>query len=97
MRIKNLINPFRGVAPADIRFIISQGNVPMENRTLWENFESIFQDLEVENETPWLFDLAYDLIVEKVKAKTLQYMEKISGEQTAKAEEEAKLYQPFGQ
>ena len=50
IRIKNLINPFRGYSESDIRFIISQGNVPLYNRTLWENFESIFQDLEAENQ-----------------------------------------------
>jgi hypothetical protein len=96
IRIKNLINPFRGYSESDIRFIISQGNVPLYNRTLWENFESIFQDMEAENQDPWLFDLAYELILEKVKAKTEEYMANISGEQQKKAEEEAKLYQPFG-
>jgi len=96
MRIKNEINPFRGYTEADIRFIISQGNVPLYHRTLWENFESIFQDLEVENQDPWLFDLAYDLIVEKVKAKTLKYIENIKGEQEEKAEKEAKFNKPFG-
>jgi hypothetical protein len=96
MRIKNEINPFRGYSESDIRFIISQNNVPIYNRTLWENFESIFQDLEAENSDPWLFDLAYKLILEKVKVKTQEYMDNISGEQQKKAEEEAKLYQPFG-
>ena len=80
MRIKNLINPFRGYTEADIRFIISQNNVPLYNRTLWENFESIFQDLEAENQNPWLFDLAYDRILELVRAKTEQYMKKIKDE-----------------
>lgn len=97
MRIKNEINPFRGVTPADIRFIISQGNVPIYNRTLWENFEAIFQDLEVKY--PELFDFAYPKIVELVKAKTLEYIANITGEQDAQAEKEAALYQqqPFGQ
>jgi hypothetical protein len=97
MRIKNEINPFRGVANADIRFIISQGNVPVNIRTLWENFESIFQDLESEN--PELFDFAYPEIVKLVKAKTLEYITNIQGEQDKQAEKEAALYQqqPFGQ
>ena len=80
MRIKNLINPFRGYTEADIRFIISQNNVPLYNRTLWENFESIFQDLEAENQTPWFFDLAYDKILELVKLKTEEYIQKIKDE-----------------
>jgi DNA-binding XRE family transcriptional regulator len=80
MRIKNLINPFRGVSQADIRFIISQNNIPLYNRTLWENFESIFQDLEVEHQDPWLFDLAYEKINELVKLKTAEYMVKIESE-----------------
>ena len=80
IRIKNLINPFRGYTEADIRFIISQNNVPLYNRTLWENFESIFQDLEAENQNPWLFDLAYDKILELVHTKTEEYIQKIKDE-----------------
>lgn len=80
MHIKNLINPFRGYADADIRFIISQGNIPLYTRTLWENFEAIFQDLETENSNPWLFDLAYDKIVELVKTKTQEYIKVIESE-----------------
>jgi hypothetical protein len=78
MKIKNEINPFRGVSNADIRFIISQNNVPLYNRTLWENYESIFQDLEVEY--PELFYFEYKKIVELVKLKTEEYMVKIESE-----------------
>lgn len=80
IRIKNMINPFRGFSEADIRFIISQNNVPLYNRTLWENFESIFQDLEAQYQEPWLFDMAYDKILELVRAKTEEYMVKIESE-----------------
>jgi hypothetical protein len=52
INVKNAMNPFRGYSEADIRFIISQGNTTTYVRTLWENFESIFQDLEAENEDP---------------------------------------------
>jgi hypothetical protein len=100
IKTKNLINPFRGYSEADIKFIISQNNVPLYNRTLWENFESIFQDLEAENQNPWLFDLAYDKIIDLVKVKTQKYIDNISGEQQKKAEEEAKLFEkqnPFQQ
>ena len=95
MRIKNLINPFRGYTEADIRFIISQNNVPLYNRTLWENFESIFQDLEAENQDPWLFDLSYDLILKKVREKTDEYIKNIDAEQQKSMEQQAALNQPF--
>lgn len=98
MRIKNQINPFRGYSEANIHFIISQGNVPKYQRTLWENLEAIFQDLEVENQEPWLYDLAYDLILEKVKAKTQEYMALIDGEKKAELEQQAAFEQPaFGE
>jgi len=80
MRIKNQINPFRGYSEANIRFIISQDNVPKYSSTLWENLESIFQDLEVENTNPWLYDLSYDLIVQKVREKTAEYIKLIADE-----------------
>jgi hypothetical protein len=89
MRIKNMINPFRGYSEEDIRFIITMDNIPLENRTLWENFESVFQDLEAENQDPWLYDLAYDKIIELVKAKTQEYITKI------KEEKPAPITQPF--
>jgi DNA-binding XRE family transcriptional regulator len=87
MKIKNEINPFRGYSEADIRFIITMDNIPLSNRTLWENFESIFQDLETEN--PEFFDLANEKIVELVKAKTQEYIN------TIKAETPPPVQQPF--
>ena len=87
MRIKNQINPFRGYNDANIRFIISQGNTPIYQQTLWENLESIFQDLEVENEDPWLYDLEYGLIVQKVRDKTNEYVAMIQGEKKAELEQ----------
>ena len=97
IKIKNEINPFRGYNDADIRFIISQGNIPIEVRTKWENGEAIWQDLEVEN--PELFDFAYLEIVKLFNAKTQEYITKIQGEQDKQAKKEAALYQqqPFSQ
>lgn len=83
---KNRFNPFRGYSEANIRFIISQGNTTMYNRTLWENEEAIFQELERENEDPWLYDMVDALINEKVTAKTNEYITRISGERQANAE-----------
>jgi len=87
IRIKNQINPFRGYSEANIRFIISQGNVPKYQRALWENLEAIFSDLENETKGVWFYDLAYDLIVEKVKAKTQEYMGVIDTEKKAEIEQ----------
>jgi hypothetical protein len=86
MDVKNKFNPFGGYSEANIRFIISQGNCTLYNRTLWENFEAIFQELEFENPNPWLYDLTDDLIREKVKEKTNEYMKLISGEKEAEYE-----------
>ena len=93
IRIKNDINPFRGYSEANIRFIISQGNTTLYNRTLWENLESIFQDLEAENINPWLYDLELSKIVELVKVKTAEYIAIIAGESAAKAESEQNIFQ----
>lgn len=83
MKIKNNINPFRGYSAENIRFIISQGNTTLYNRTLWENMESIFQDLEAENENPWFYDLSATLIRTKVQEKTQYYIDLINGEKQA--------------
>jgi hypothetical protein len=95
IRIKNQINPFRGYSEANIRFIISQGNVPKHQRCLWENLESIFSDLENESKTVWFYDLAYDVIREKVRAKTEEYMGIIDGEKKADMEQFEAQEQPF--
>lgn len=87
IRIKNDINPFRGNSPENIRFIISQGNTTLYNRTLWENMEAIFEELELENEDPWLYDMAFDKINEKVKAKTEEYIQRIKDEKNAEYDE----------
>jgi hypothetical protein len=83
MKIKNNINPFRGYSAENIRFIISQGNTTLYNRTLWENMESIFQALEFEHEKPWLYDLSETLIRELVQKKTQEYILLINGEKQA--------------
>lgn len=80
INVKNFFDPFRGYSEANIRFIISQGNTTLYNRTLWENKEAIFQELERENEEPWLYDLEISLIAEKITIKTNEYIERISKE-----------------
>jgi len=83
MKVKNAVNPFRGYSNENIRFIISQGNTTLYNRTLWENQEAIFQELEAENQNPWIYDLKMDLIDTKVKEKTNEYIQRIKDEQAA--------------
>lgn len=87
MDIKNKFNPFAGYSEANIRFIISQGNTTLYNRTLWENLESIFQDLEFENPNPWLYDLAETKIRELVQKKTNEYMIMIKEQKDAEMEQ----------
>lgn len=87
INVKNRYNPYRGYSETDIRFIISQGNTTIYQRTLWENFESIFQDLERENDSPWIYDMADSKIYEKVSEKTNQYVKMIKGEKDAEYEQ----------
>ena len=89
IRIKNQINPFRGYSEANIRFIISQGNTTMFQRTLWENLESIFQDIEAE--TKDLYDLNIETIREKVKAKTEEYIAIIQKQTEAEQKQYAEM------
>ena len=93
MDIKNKFNPFAGYSETNIRFIISQGNTTLYNRTLWENLESIFQDLEFENENPWLYDMEEKKIRELVVAKTNQYMTIIAAQKQAEQEQYSAMQQ----
>ncbi len=80
IRIKNMINPFRGQNETNIRFIISQNGAPKKNIVLWENFESIFADLEAENKD--FYNYSFDKIREKVSEKTDEYISLIESENT---------------
>jgi hypothetical protein len=80
MDIKNKFNPFGGYNETNIRFIISQGGATQYNIILWENYESIWQDLEFDNEDPWIYDMTDDLIRKLVQAKTQEYITLIEGE-----------------
>lgn len=78
IRIKNMINPFRGYADTNVRFIITQSGAPKRNIVIYENLESIFQDLESENE--WLYEMNSDLIREKVNKKADEYIKILQDE-----------------
>ncbi|MDD5433988.1 MAG: hypothetical protein PH343_01030 [Nitrospira sp.] len=86
IRVKNLINPFRGYSDANIRFIISQGNTTQYARTLWENMEAIFQELEIEHENPWIYDMEIKKIRELVKGKVEEYTGIINGQKESEYE-----------
>ena len=87
IRIKNSINPFRGYSEENVRLLISQGMTTRYNQILWGNLESIFNELEQENQNPWLYDLSYSVILEKVSAKVLQYMAIMDAELTPPPQE----------
>ena len=87
IRIKNSINPFRGYSEENVRLLISQGMTTRYNQVLWGNLESIFNELEQENQNPWLYDLSYSVILEKVSAKVLQYMAIMDAELTPPPQE----------
>lgn len=78
IRVKSLMNPFRGYSEADIRLLISQGYTTEFNSTLYANLESIFNDLEIEE--PDIYEMTLKLIREKVKVKTEEYMKQIKDE-----------------
>lgn len=75
IRIKSAYNPFRGYSEETTRLLISQNLTTKYNAVRWANLESIFNELELESEPgQWIYDLADDLIAEKVKAKTEEYI-----------------------
>ena len=87
IRIKNDLNPFRGYNETDIRFIISQGNTTLYTRTLWENFEAIMQELEMQYVKPWIYDMDVKKIKELVHEMTLEYIQQINNEKQAEFEQ----------
>lgn len=87
IRIKSLMNPFRGYPEATTRLLISQGLTTEYNATLWANLESIFNEIEIE--VPGLYDMNEKLIREKVKVKTQEYISQM------KAEEPEPVVVPF--
>ena len=78
IKIKSLMNPFRGYPEATTRLLISQGLTTEYNATLWANLESIFNDLELEN--PNIYDMAPDVIRSEVKKKTEEYIKQMKSE-----------------
>jgi len=78
IKIKSLMNPFRGYPEATTRLLISQGLTTEYNATLWANLESIFNDLELEN--PNIYDMAPDIIRSGVKKKTEEYIKQMKSE-----------------
>lgn len=85
IQVKSLINPFRGYDEGSVRLLISQGKTTEYNAVLWANLESIFNELELE--FPDLYVMNYKVIVEKVKAKTQEYIDQIKAEKPEPVEQ----------
>ena len=72
IRIKNSFNPFRGYKEETINLLIANNLTTKFNAVLYANLESIFNELE--QEYPNLYDLNYQLILEKVREKVNEYI-----------------------
>ncbi len=78
IKVKSEINPFRGYPEATVRLLISQGLTTEYNATLWANYESIFQELELEDADIYLMNAK--VIRDKVKVKVLEYIAQMKAE-----------------
>jgi hypothetical protein len=78
IKVKSMINPFRGYPEATVRLLISQGLTTEYNATLWANLESIFNEIELAN--PAIYDMATNYILEQVKLKTAEYIAQMKAE-----------------
>ena len=80
IRIKNSVNPFRGYSEENVRLLLSQKLTTEDNAILWSNLEGIFNDLEQEHITPWLYDMSYDKILALVDGKVAEYKQQMKSE-----------------
>lgn len=78
IKVKSLMNPFRGQPEATTRLLISQGLTTEFNTVLWSNLESIFNDLEIE--TPDIYEMTTAKIRDAVKLKTQEYIDQMKKE-----------------
>jgi hypothetical protein len=69
IRIKNQFNPFRGFSVDRLAMVIGTGKTTQYNEILYLNIENIFEELEKENEDPWVYDLTIEKIDGLVKVK----------------------------
>lgn len=88
IRIKNMINPFRGYDEANVRLLISQGKTTKANAVLWANMESIFNELEIEE--PEIYQYEISKLRDTVNRKVQQYIEMIDSEN-----EKEEIINPF--
>jgi hypothetical protein len=78
IKVKSMLNPFRGYPEATVRLLISQGLTTEYNATLWANLESIFNELEIE--TPDIYSMTLQKIKENLKVKTQEYIDQMKSE-----------------
>jgi hypothetical protein len=85
IRIKEKLYPFPDKTPTEIQYILSNGKTTRFNEVLWANFDTIFNDLEEEQETNkmYLYDLALPKIKALLKAKVDAIIAELDGEQPA--------------
>jgi len=81
--VKKLLNPFRGFSEQQISMIISQGRTTKYNAVLYDNFETIMQELEQENSDLYAEDMKAAKIKELLQKKVQEYVDKIADEKPA--------------
>jgi hypothetical protein len=87
IRAKQRFFPFPDKSPTEIIYIISNNKTTQYSDVLWANFESIFQDLEVEAQEKEknFYDYTYALQKTLIEEKVQTYIDEIEGETPAAA------------
>lgn len=83
IQVKQFFNPFRGNTTEQAAVVIANNRTTKYNAILYSNLESIFSELEAENYKPWLYDMEYALIKQKLDVKVAEYIARIEAEKPA--------------
>lgn len=73
--VKHKFSPFKGQSPDEIAMNMASNFVSMDTKILYANFESIFQELDLDNPGFWL--LPYDKQVPMVEDMVKEYRDEI--------------------
>lgn len=79
IKVKSMINPFRGYSESSVRLLISQRQTPVLNAVTWSNLESIFNELEMED--PEIYDKEIRLVRDTVRKKAEEYAKQMKAEE----------------
>jgi hypothetical protein len=82
IRVKSALNPFNGYSQDNVRYILSNFKLT-DKAVAWSYFEDIMLELEEENQSPWLYDLAFSKIKELFEQKVNEYVERMEEEEPA--------------